>query len=1104
MLASRGCFIAFLAATGTFLTVANPVSAQCPPGDSNEAANAAVVQALERPVTVSMVQGNLRELCAELALQMGVPICLEELALAQATTDCLETLSLDVTKAGAKAVLETALSSVSRGRPSEVAIIIEPRGGALVITAKPGRPSSSTGRRVEVRGTVVSAAGTVLPNARVRLIGYRSSIYGQTDAQGEFVLPTDSSLFPSGTLLAVSDGQGGFEALQPIESQVVDPIKGLGRETIKLGAKKTIEVAVVNEAGTPVNAGRVGIVMGYAMLTADSTHADGRVRISVPADAKLDSVFAFKKGAGFDYRSFKTGRDFGDRQVTAPPQPGGEITLKLETPRTITLKVADENDRPLSGLEFYPWYVTKPSESSDHHLEWPMFHGRTNDQGEVTFDWLPAWEKQGFTLWPMAEGFEHTRTYVKVDELTAAPMPVKLRRLVEVSGRVTDTEGRPVSRAVIKASGASHGFDSGSGTAVTDDIGRYWMNLSPYQTYIVTAVSEDQSQASAAHEGLLTYPDKPVEGIDFTLRPATRVIGRVTVGPDRLPAQAQPVQVYQYGRDLNNRGDVGFPKPPKEAENRWVQPTQVQWKQTDADGRFEFLVGPGQFDVRGPEQVKVEKFEVIDQKELIFDFHSPRKEKGTFRGLVVAGDPPLPVPAEITGVIRHTSGGLNLVAKTDESGRFTLERKLHPTTLFAKSRDGKLAGIVEIGADDAEVTIAIAPTASYTARIVGPDQQPLAPDVQVIDGVRVYLGDRNSPFQWAFGRSQNADATGLVRFENLVVGATYEVHAQRKDENSYANVTKVTPEKPGVFDLGTLTIKPRPAPYKPPTLAERIAQAFEKNTTALERHAVVQSDIALSHQHELVIFADPNSRFAAPLYEKVLDQPVVRRALYDFRTLSIPLGGSKHDQARELAAKLGVELPNESSPLIVVVDGQGKVVAQLRFAEISETPLDAMELKVDADKIIAFATQHALPPLDAKVVLASALEKARIENKRVFLQQTATWCGPCWSLSRFLNRTRDVWEKDFIWIKMDERWTNHDDVMSPIRNGASGGIPWVAILDAEGKVLATSNGPDGQNYGFPTEPDEIKHFVGMLKSTGARLTEDDAQSLIQELTSPMK
>lgn len=33
--------------------------------------------------------------------------------------------------------------------------------------------------------------------------------------------------------------------------------------------------------------------------------------------------------------------------------------------------------------------------------------------------------------------------------------------------------------------------------------------------------------------------------------------------------------------------------------------------------------------------------------------------------------------------------------------------------------------------------------------------------------------------------------------------------------------------------------------------------------------------------------------------------------------------------------------------------------------------------------------------------------------------------------------------------------------MKPIRNGADGGIPWIAIRDSEGRVLGTSNGGEG-------------------------------------------
>lgn len=38
----------------------------------------------------------------------------------------------------------------------------------------------------------------------------------------------------------------------------------------------------------------------------------------------------------------------------------------------------------------------------------------------------------------------------------------------------------------------------------------------------------------------------------------------------------------------------------------------------------------------------------------------------------------------------------------------------------------------------------------------------------------------------------------------------------------------------------------------------------------------------------------------------------------------------------------------------------------------------------------------------------------------------------------------------------------------------------VAILDAKGKALVTSDGPKG-NIGYPAAPEEIDHFLAMLK-----------------------
>ena len=46
--------------------------------------------------------------------------------------------------------------------------------------------------------------------------------------------------------------------------------------------------------------------------------------------------------------------------------------------------------------------------------------------------------------------------------------------------------------------------------------------------------------------------------------------------------------------------------------------------------------------------------------------------------------------------------------------------------------------------------------------------------------------------------------------------------------------------------------------------------------------------------------------------------------------------------------------------------------------------------------------------------------------------------------------------------------------------------PWIAILDADGKTLATSDIPEIGNIGYPSEPGEIDHFMGMLRKTVQR------------------
>jgi hypothetical protein len=67
-------------------------------------------------------------------------------------------------------------------------------------------------------------------------------------------------------------------------------------------------------------------------------------------------------------------------------------------------------------------------------------------------------------------------------------------------------------------------------------------------------------------------------------------------------------------------------------------------------------------------------------------------------------------------------------------------------------------------------------------------------------------------------------------------------------------------------------------------------------------------------------------------------------------------------------------------------------------------------------------------------------------------------------------------------------------VFAKVRTGQGGGIPWMAILDADGQPLVTSDGPKG-NIGCPFEAHEIEWFRTMLERTRSKLTDEDLKAI---------
>jgi RNA polymerase sigma factor (sigma-70 family) len=657
---------------------------------------------------------------------------------------------------------------------------------------------------------------------------------------------------------------------------------------------------------------------------------------------------------------------------------------------------------------------------------------------------------------------------------------------VPIRGRVQFPDGKPAAGLAVRVAGAGYNQASFQDQVRTDRNGRYEVLAEPNQIYLL--VIEDRKWAAPPQTGFAVLPGKPVEGINFVLRPATHIHGRVTVGKDRKPVSGQNIYFQQFGVDLLSLENVRLPAPGK--KRQWVQPMIAHYKRTDADGRFEFFVGPGSYSLWGPPQEKVKKVKVKDERSLILDFHSPRPEKGRLTGQVVTGKPAKPVAgAVVEGIYRHDRAGQDLKTTTDAQGKFDVERSLFKTVLHACSADGKRAGVVEITADDKEATIPIQLLGSARGRVVGPEGKPLA-DQEIWYGVRVYTDDQKTGWYTRFGDRIKTDRDGRFTLAGLVVGQMYHINVTIEADR-WRDVGRVEVKDATEVDLGNLTLQFFLPRGSRPTLEQRMAQAFQSSLSPRERFDAALTNARLAEQAALVVFADRSRDTTRQLYEMRYNDAEVR--LLPFRVLSISTAPGDIAAARELAEKLKVPLEKRSFPLLCIVAHEG---AKPVIIEIRELMKDG---RIDRARLLASLEGHAPRALDARKILADALARAKREKKRVLVQESANWCGPCLALSRFLDRNRTLLAKDYLWVKIDRRWPHAAELMKEIRKDPRGGIPWFAILDAEGKILATSNGPDGKNIGFPSDQPGRETFVSLLRKTRQRLTDSEIARLRKDL-----
>ncbi|MBM3985108.1 MAG: DUF255 domain-containing protein [Planctomycetes bacterium] len=226
------------------------------------------------------------------------------------------------------------------------------------------------------------------------------------------------------------------------------------------------------------------------------------------------------------------------------------------------------------------------------------------------------------------------------------------------------------------------------------------------------------------------------------------------------------------------------------------------------------------------------------------------------------------------------------------------------------------------------------------------------------------------------------------------------------------------------------------------------------------------------------------------------DQEIRRKLQYEYDVVHVDIG--RWDKHMDLAASYGADLKGHGVPFLTVLAADGSVLANQETGSLEAaggTPGH------DPAKVLAFLAQHQAPYRQAADLRAEALATAARDGKQVFLHFGAPWCGWCGKLEAWMQRPDVAAQlaRQFVDCKVDvDRALGGQELLAELSGGRSGGIPWFAFLDAEGRVLATSSGPEG-NTGFPVAPAEIAHFRGMLEQAAPRLRPQDVEALVGSL-----
>jgi len=495
-----------------------------------------------------------------------------------------------------------------------------------------GNPQGAKGAAdVLLSGKITNESGQPAAEADVRFFAYGKEVaHAVADDNGEYQLRFNRYQLWAGifngeglgeTALLASAKDGASQSF----ANLLFFLFGFGgrgeavKQSMVLKPSRKAMVRVVDRKGRPVEGAHVSAVVSFAMPKFHSvTGRDGRATFTLPADAPVKYVYAFKSKFGFQIKQGLMESE----------------SLVLSGARERRVRVLDEHGLPLSGVSIRPRHIELVTGTREIEIpenldgknlpaetitlpetlilpgrEFEDLQVKVDDDGIATFDWIPETPSRSVT------GFEVvSNNYCQIaddpkfqDDGWARDLSLRVVRKVKVTGKVQLPNGRPAAGVSITASGTDGLGVRFDDSVVTDAAGRFTLPVRPNLNYLFTAFDDD-NQLGAKPKAEVAVEGQSQQLSPFVLQPATRVSGQLNVPKGTNQAPAGISMVLQIAKDIKDL------KNPDEFSKI---SSVARLCRADADGRFQVFLGPGDyaFTYGGPEG-KIKRFSVTDEKEI--------------------------------------------------------------------------------------------------------------------------------------------------------------------------------------------------------------------------------------------------------------------------------------------------------------------------------------------------------------------------------------------------------------------------------------------------------------------------------------------------------